>query len=343
VWDEKQTGLSVLLSASTKTYRATFTISDKNAHPEAGKVKTAKIGRVGIMSLDDARKAVISYQAKANEGDSPIKDKPSPTTFGEVVTEYIDDYAKPNQRTLDQTEHLLKDNCAELARKKIAILQEGDYIRVCDRFAREGHPCKAHNTHAALKSFLRWAKKRGYVATNVLVGSTVEYEQRSRDRVYSDDEIKLIWRAADQLSPVEGGYVKLLLLLAPRKTALALMRRSHLDNPDSPETWATPHELTKSAKRQRNQNKKKRVYVIPLPAPAQRIIKGLPKGTGDALVFPGLTIRLTKAGRPMFNSAGLIASLKKYGAPNFMPQPARHTIATGPRTKMRASGNAGCF
>jgi hypothetical protein len=66
----------------------------------------------------------------------------------------------------------------------------------------------------------------------------------------------------------------MLVLLAPRKTALAGMRRSDLDDIDNPTLWTTPFELTKSKK----SASKKRVYLTPLPALAQRIVKGLPKG-----------------------------------------------------------------
>jgi hypothetical protein len=67
---------------------------------------------------------------------------------------------------------------------------------------------------------------RGYAQQNMLISSAVECEQRTRDRVYSDDEVTAIWKAVDQLDKVEGAFVKLLLLLAPRKTALACLRRS---------------------------------------------------------------------------------------------------------------------
>jgi integrase len=334
IWDEKQIGLSVLLSGTlkTKTYRATYIISHKKEHPEAGKAKTVKIGRVGEMSLDDARKTVVSYRGKANEGDNPVKDKPRPTTFGEVADEFIETYCKANQRTWDQTERILKNNCAELAGKKIAILQKPDYVRLCDRFAYDkDDPCpyKASTTHSVLKTFLRWAESRGYVKTNVLIGSRVEYERRSRDKVYCDDEIRAIWKAADLMSKAEGSYVKLLLLLAPRKTALAAMRRSHLDNADDPKIWTTPHELTKSTKRQRNPNKKKRVYITPLPALAQRILKGLPKGEGgDPLLFPGLSVTMSKVDQPIFNSAPLVRMLERNGVKAFIPHACRHTIST---------------
>jgi integrase len=331
IWDEKQIGLSVLLSGTTKTktYRATYTISHKNEHLEAGKVKTVKIGRVGEMTLDNARKMVVTYRGIANEGNNPVKDKPRPTTFSEVVAEYVEDYCKPNMRTWDQAERILTSNCAEFANKKIQVLTKPEFKRLCDRFAREGMPYKATVTHMALKRFLKWAEDRGYITANVLIGSTVEYEQRTRDRVYNDDEIKAIWRACDQLDKVEGSYIKLLLLLAPRKTALACTRRSHLDNPDDPKVWTTPFELTKSKKRLRDP-RKRRVYVTPLPALAQRIIKGLPKGEGaDPFLFPGLKIVESKAGQPIFNTSHLIDRLHKHGAPrDFFPHAVRHTVAT---------------
>lgn len=95
------------------------------------------------------------------------------------------------------------------------------------------------------------------------------------------------WRrtpSANTGLPIAGSYVKLLVLLAPRKTALAGMRRSDLDDIDNPTLWTTPFELTKSKK----SASKKRVYLTPLPALAQRIVKGLPKG-GERL-FPTLRI-----------------------------------------------------
>jgi integrase len=334
IWDTKQTGLSILLSKSTRTYRATYIISADKEHPKAGKAITKKIGRVGEMSIQDARKTVETYRGIANDGVDPAKPKPRKLTFGEVATEFINQYCKPNQRTWDQTERLLNVNCAALWTHPIDTLTKAQIKKVCNDFASEGHPYKAANTHATVKAMLGWAEDEDLIRTNVLLGATTAYEQRTRDRVYSDDDIKAIWKAADKLIPVEGAYFKLLLLLAPRKTALALMQRSHLvesaNDPDNPDTWVTPFELTKSKKRQRDPNKKKRVYVTPLPALAQRILKGLPKGNGaDALVFPGLNIRHTKAGSPTFNSGNMIARLKKAGAPrDFFPHACRHTIAT---------------
>jgi integrase len=156
---------------------------------------------------------------------------------------------------------------------------------------------------------------------------SIEYEKRERDRVYSDAEIAATWNAANQLDPIEGAYVKLLILLAPRKTALACLRRSHLDNPDQPTLWTTPFELTKSRKKV---GKRKREYLTPLPPLAQRILKGVAKNDKDPdVVFPGVPVRLTQAGQPIFHSRHLKRRLVARGAPkDFGFHTWRHTIAT---------------
>lgn len=149
-------------------------------------------------------------------------------------------------------------------------------------FVEDGDDYKARVTLAWLKTLWRWAWKRDIVDAPVMDAVDIEIEPRVRDRHYSAAEVRALWRAADQLSPIQGGFVKLLLLLGVRKNELAGMRRSEFDDPDAPTTWTVPHERTKAKKTA----KKKRVYVVPLPPLAQRIIKGVPQ-LDDDLLFPG--------------------------------------------------------
>ena len=92
VWDEKQTGLSVLASSGgTKTFRATFCLN--------GRYYTDKIGRVGELPLGEARKRTANYRQLAADGTDPRKPKPSPLTYRDVVDRFVELYAKPRQRT----------------------------------------------------------------------------------------------------------------------------------------------------------------------------------------------------------------------------------------------------
>jgi integrase len=333
-WDsgtDGQRGLSVLVSAGgTKTYRATY-----NLH---GKFKSVKIGRVGEMKLGTARKLTEEYRGKAAAGIDPVAEQKKAKEIAKaeqgplyeiVVDRFIEQYAKPRQRTWHQTERALKVSCRPFLKRPIAEISKREALELLDSFIAAGRPYKAAVARAWLRKLWRWACSRGYLPEPPIMDRLdIEYERRVRDRVYDDDEIRATWHAADRLAPVEGAYVKLLMLLAPRKRELAWMTWSHLDNPDNPTLWTTPFELTKSRKKQPS-NRKGRTYLTPLPSLAQRILRGVPKGGADDRVFPTLRLYTNAAGGKLFNDPPLIVRLVERGAPkDFKSHTWRHTIAT---------------
>jgi len=116
---------------------------------------------------------------------------------------------------------------------------------------------------------------------------------------------------------VWGAYVKLLILLAPRMTALAALRWSHLD--PALTLWTTPHEFTKSKK----STVKKRKYLTPLPPLAKRMLKGFPKDAER--VFASLDHSRTLSGGVDFRDHRLRLALIKAG--DFFCHASRHTVA----------------
>jgi integrase len=317
--DKGQLGLSVLVSAGgTKTYRSTFYLH--------GTRYDRKLGRVGEMDLSVARELTREDRKQAAQGIDPRIPQHAEITFAQVVDKFIEQYAKPRQRTWDQTANTLRNNCAPLLHKQFAQITKQQLRDLLEGFKVDGHPYKAKVTHAWLKKLFRWAAERDYVAASIMEAVRIDIERRERSRVYSDVEIAACWNAASQLSAVESAYVKLLMLLAPRKTALACLRRSHLDNADNPTLWTTPHELTKSKK----SSPKKREYKTPLPPLAARILKGVLHMKGllrsdSDVVFPGLS----PTGHQRFFGARLVDRLVARGAPaDFAFHTWRHTLAT---------------
>jgi integrase len=193
-------------------------------------------------------------------------------------------------------------------------------------FVNDGHPYKMEAARVWFKKLWRWAVEEDYATIPIMDAVRVKFEKHERTRVYTDDEIKATWRAAEQLSePSKTSYVKLLILLAPRKRELAWMTWSHLDDADNPTLWTTPFELTKA----RKTASKKREYKTPLPPLAQRIIRGLPKGRPEDRVFPGVRVNLDRGGNKIVHDEGLKDELIVRGAPrDFMAHAWRHTIAT---------------
>jgi integrase len=321
-WDtgtKGQLGLSVLLSAGgTKTFRSTFRLH--------GQRIDRKLGRVGEMDLVEARRLTQEDRKKAAAGEDPRKADAKDTSLEYVIDQFIEHYAKPRQRTWDQTQRVLKNNCESLLKKPMDKISKQEVRELLRGYIAEGHPYKASVTRSWLKKLWRWAAEEDYVSTPIMEAVRIDYEKRERDRVYSDADIKATWNAAGKLDPVERDYIKLLMLLAPRKTALASMRRSHLDDADNPTIWTTPFELTKS----RKTSSKKRVYLTPLPPLAQRIVKGLPKSPKDPdCMFPGLPVHQTEGGQSTFYGIHLKRRLVEHGAPaDFGFHTWRHTVAT---------------
>ena len=247
-------------------------------------------------------------------------------TFGAAVDLFIETHAKPEQRTWDQTEKILKRQCRAWLDTPITAITKQHAYALLDDLRGKGRNSLAAVTLRWLKTMWKWAWKRDLVPDRMMDAVDFKYTKRVRDRVYSDGEIKAIWTAAGNVDPVEGAYVKLLLLLAPRKTALALMRRGDLSQPDhtgTPTLWTTPHELTKSKKNTAN----KRKYLTPLPPLAQRIIKGLPRSNDR--VFPTLVVQYSRAGQPQLKDSRLLRALIRHGAPKDLHfHGMRHTLAS---------------
>jgi integrase len=243
-----------------------------------------------------------------------------------VVERYIEHYAKPKQRTWHQTQRVLKQAAADADwwQRPIDAISKNDVRELLRGYDAAGHPYKATNTEAWLRSLWHWAYTEDLVTAPIMDGVKIEYNNKHpRERFYTDDEIRSIWHAAEQLEPIAMAYYKLLILLAPRKTALALMEWQHLDKPLT--LWTTPFELTKS----RKSSSKQRTYLTPLPALATQILKELPREREQGRVFPTLPTMQQRNGLLTLQDQHLNAKLKKHGAPaDFYPHAIRHTIAT---------------
>src|SRR5262245_5015755 len=262
IWDQgSDAPLALLIGAGgAKTFRTTFKWN--------GQWVWATLGRFPTLTLADARRMAEEHaRAAQNKVDPRQQANPSTLTYGAVLDRFVEHYCKPRQRWWDEVERVLRVNCKGWLGRPIADITRRDAYQLLDRFKADGHPYKAARTLRWLATMWRWAWKRDYVSEPIMERVEFHFENNVRDRVYSNKEIATIWKAACTLDATSQAYIKLLLLLAPRKTALALMRWADLDDPTNPTVWTTPHELVKARK---TLSKKRRVYVTPLPALAQR-------------------------------------------------------------------------
>jgi len=84
---------------------------------------------------------------------------------------------------------------------------------------KQRSPAVARATYAELRPFFEWAIERDLLAASPCAGVKAPERPAARDRVLSDDELRLIWRAAGDLGYPFGPALKLLMLTgsaAPR-------------------------------------------------------------------------------------------------------------------------------
>jgi integrase len=222
-------------------------------------------------------------EIKAEQGvepPEPGKIEQRSDSYGAIVDRFIELYAKPRHRTWHRTERVLKGYCKAWLDRPINEITKKDAHDLLSGYVTEGKHGKAAITQAWLKTFWRWAHQCDLVAEPMMEKVKVECHKRIRDKAYSEDEIVAAWNASNRLDAITGAYFKLLIVLAPHKTALARMRWGDL-NP-AMTVWTTPARCVNQSKKIAIE--KKRSYATPLPLLAQRVLKRLPKS--DDRVFP---------------------------------------------------------
>ena len=324
VWDKGLKGLHVLVNpGGARTYRSLY------YYTGSSKPYSRSLGRVGIISVDKARKLCLADQQAAKEGIDPKRDEPSRSdTFEAVVNEYIDreQIARKENDTAEEVRRILLKDCAAWKNRPITSIRIADIEDLLERVRdgdaeQPGRPYLAVKLWGHLGSLFRWCVRKRKLAVTPMVAIDRPWEgAKSRDRVFSDDELRKLWTCDSRtvvaangdtvrLNPIEAAYLKLLVLTGKRKGSknkrgLASMRWGEIN-----ETWDwTPPPGKKN----------KRMHPLPLPKLAQRILIGLrPKDAKpEDLVFSSLNWRFQNRVK------------KLSGIADFMPHALRHTVET---------------
>jgi integrase len=157
-------------------------------------------------------------------------------------------------------------NVREISRRDIIDLLDA----ICDR----GAPIMANRTLAAVRKFFNWCVERDVLPNSPCTGVRAPAVETARDRVLSDAELSLIWRAGAHLGYPWGPLVHLLMLTGQRVNEIARLRWAEID--------ARDRCLTLGAERVKNAQ----VHEVPLAEVANALLADLPRMANDHdLVF----------------------------------------------------------
>jgi integrase len=232
--------------------------------PARQKLKARAAARAGYSNLfADLAKAFVLKHAKPRNrswretarilGVKPVEGKPGEF---ELLRK-----AKPGEKGNRRT----RDGLAtRWAKREVGDISKRDILDELDAFAGVG----ANRALATLRKFFNWLIERDILTTSPCAGLKAPAPEESRDRVLTDEEIRLLWIATEKVGYPFGPFTRLLLLTGQRREEVAAMMRSELDVAGG--LWTIPKERAKN----------KQPHAVPLSDAALEVIEALPKIAG---------------------------------------------------------------
>ena len=239
------------------------------------------LGGYPAIDLKSARELGAKALRTVAEGRDPGQEKAQGRStrvdsIESVTAQFIERHCNRSNRprTAKETQRLLQSHVLPRWRGKMAHdITRRDVLDVLDRVVDSGAPIAANRTLSAIRKLFSWCVQRDIIAASPCAGVKPPTEERSRDRVLSDAELKTIWIAADQVEGPFGPLIKLLVLTGQRRDEVAKMQWSELDL--KARLWTLPPERVKN-----NQP-----HEVPLSDAVIAILEFLPRPSGSPFVL----------------------------------------------------------
>lgn len=219
-----------------------------------------KLGTYPALSLAKARDDALSViEALERNGASELVSR----TFGDLVTDWLNKVAKPNNRSWRMQERRLELHVLPHWKERdLRSIKRGDIRDLVENIEGDVNP---NRVLTLVRTLFRYALGRDWIEASPAEGIAKPKSEQSRDRVLDMAEVKRVYEAADLLGYPFTGFVQMLFLTGQRRTEVASMRWSDIDLENA--TWTIPAEASKSG----------RVHLVPLSATAVKLLEATPQ------------------------------------------------------------------
>jgi len=161
-----------------------------------------------------------------------------------------------------------------LSDRQIASIKRSEITALLDEVAETRGPVMADYVLTTLRGLLNWHAVRSddFVSPIRPGMARTTIKGRARKRILSENEIRALWRAADEVG-MFGRYIQFVLLTATRRNEAAHMRQAEIEAGE----WTIPAPRYKTAID----------HLIPLSSDAIAVLANVPKlGRGDLIFTP---------------------------------------------------------
>ncbi|MDG5748559.1 integrase family protein [Qipengyuania sp. XHP0207] len=248
LWDDRVSGFGLKITPTgSKSYVYQYRMGGRGS-----KVRRYTIGKHGKFTPDQARKIAEQLAAKVAQGEDPQslkmqgREEARTLAFDAYCQRFHDEYLRHNWKSThsEALAALERHAVPELKDKPLTQITKkdiGDVLRPL-----KAMPATEKNTFATLRKLFNWAVNEGDVEVSPIAGMKAPAGPIERDRVLSDEELKLVWQATFKLGYPYGPYIRSLILTGQRLGETGRVAWSALNRGDG--MWTLKGVQTKNGK-----------------------------------------------------------------------------------------------
>jgi len=293
-WDEKLTGFGLMVTATGHksyvfTYRASgtqrrMTLDGKFLRYEAerGKKNGGKYEPPlpGETLFAIARREARAVQGAIAQGRDPLGELKAERNAGRNSLKAVaEEFFRRDGKTLRSADESKADLeryvYNRLGSRAIDSIKRSEIVRLLDKVEDDHGAYAAQHALAIMRRVMNWWATRDddFLSPMVRGMSRITTKQAARDRILDDEELRLVWRVANEHRGPYDFLMQFLLLTAARLSEASDMQRNEL-SPDVT-AWTVPGERYKT----------KIAHVVPLSKAARALLAKVPAIAGSAFVF----------------------------------------------------------
>jgi integrase len=231
-----------------------------------------------VLGLEDARREARAILGMVARGHDPVQERrrasdASRNTLRSVCERYLVREGGKLRTTAKRQANLERLVYPTLGDRQIDDIKRSDINALLDDIEDKRGAAMADQILATLRRICNWHAVRDDQFRTPFVRGMARRapEERERDRVLSDEELRAVWKAAETFPGPWGQFVRFLLLTACRRTEAAGMMWGEVAGGN----WTIPKERYKTNTE----------VTLPLSQAAMKVLAEIPRIEGCEYVF----------------------------------------------------------
>lgn len=204
------------------------------------------LGEYPALELGDAREKAREWLSMLERGIDPRRQLDAERlarereeagkkdrAFETVLDRYIKARRRDGIRKVDEDERDFNRECLPIWKDRdIGEITMADILKVVESIRDRGAQRQALNMAQKIGTFFNWCADDEIIPASPYRPKRVTIaigQRQSRERVFTDDEIRAFWKAADDLGPIYCDIYRILLLTGQRLNDIAKASWSEID------------------------------------------------------------------------------------------------------------------